>query len=802
MKKEFLPDIGSPRVIFIVWFLAVACFGGLLLGQLRHGPTVETNLLALLPQTEKDPVIEHSLHMFSKNVSRKAVFLISHQEKKQAKAAADIFYRVLQENKEWFSSFVFKPDIDKQARFADFYYPYRRQLLSQRQRRLLQQGQAEQIKREAVQFLYSPLAPANSDLLKNDPLFLFFGFMLQLPHFATSLQYDGEVLFVEDMGRHYVLVSAQLLHDPFSIEAQQHLAGIFARAGEAVLERHPQAAILAGGVILHAIAGTNSAKRQMSTIGTGSLIGIFLLILISFRSAVPLVLSLLSIATGCLVGFVVCIMVFGKVHMLTLVFGATLTGISIDYSFHYFTDHLRGGRSWTASACLRRIFPGITLGMVTSVIAYVGMLLSPFPGLRQMALFSSAGLLAAYATVICWFPLLLCNPAPEKRLPLFITGAVKRVLRFRKATAPMKYAKYVWLLLIITIAGGLSNLKTNDDIRLLQNSPLHLRHQEERIRELVGHGGAGQFFIVEGNTEQETLEHEELLAERLQALVEEGVLSSYQALSSQFPSLSRQKENYRLLRARLIDERPVLETYMAELGFAQDDIDRYLDGFSPEKLRFPAFAEWLRNPVSQPYRHLWAGAVERGFASMVTLGQFSQPALLKEVAAKLPQVSFIDQVDNISSLFKRYRELSLLLISLSYLLIFFLLIIRYSFKRALVIMAPPLLAAVMTLSLLGYLGETLNLFNTLALLLVLGIGIDYTLFLEEAKRHRATVMLAITLSAMTTLLSFGLLALSNTPVLHSFGLTVLMGIAFACLLSPVTIGYRVKSAGMKKTGNI
>jgi predicted exporter len=83
-------------------------------------------------------------------------------------------------------------------------------------------------------------------------------------------------------------------------------------------------------------------------------------------------------------------------------------------------------------------------------------------------------------------------------------------------------------------------------------------------------------------------------------------------------------------------------------------------------------------------------------------------------------------------------------------------------------------------------GSTLNLFNLLALVLVVGIGIDYTLFFAEQAQSQST-LLAITLSAMTTLLSFGLLSLSETHAIHSFGLTTLSGIFVAWLLSPLAI---------------
>ena len=76
-------------------------------------------------------------------------------------------------------------------------------------------------------------------------------------------------------------------------------------------------------------------------------------------------------------------------------------------------------------------------------------------------------------------------------------------------------------------------------------------------------------------------------------------------------------------------------------------------------------------------------------------------------------------------------------------------------------MVPPIVAALLTLAVLGITGQPINLFSVLALLLVLGIGIDYTIFFAEAKEKRETAMLAILLSACTTILSFGFLSLAS-----------------------------------------
>ena len=69
----------------------------------------------------------------------------------------------------------------------------------------------------------------------------------------------------------------------------------------------------------------------------------------------------------------------------------------------------------------------------------------------------------------------------------------------------------------------------------------------------------------------------------------------------------------------------------------------------------------------------------------------------------------------------------------------------------------------------------------MALILVLGIGLDMGIFLAETDGSSHT-WLAVSLSCVTSLMAFGLLALSKTPVLHHFGITVLLGLLLVWLL--------------------
>jgi predicted exporter len=116
-------------------------------------------------------------------------------------------------------------------------------------------------------------------------------------------------------------------------------------------------------------------------------------------------------------------------------------------------------------------------------------------------------------------------------------------------------------------------------------------------------------------------------------------------------------------------------------------------------------------------------------------------------------------------------------------LVFGVLCWRYRWRAALVAMLPTVAAIGLTLAYSGYAGTPLTLFNVMALLLVLGVGVNYVIFLHEGAGRRAAVLVGVFLSALTTLLSFGLLGWSSTPALSQFGSTLFVGISVTVALS-------------------
>ena len=116
--------------------------------------------------------------------------------------------------------------------------------------------------------------------------------------------------------------------------------------------------------------------------------------------------------------------------------------------------------------------------------------------------------------------------------------------------------------------------------------------------------------------------------------------------------------------------------------------------------------------------------------------------------------------------------------------IFAVLLVFIGWRGALRTLGISLLAALLAAATLGWLGVGVTLFSVFGFLLVTAIGVDYAIMMYEGVGGAATSLLGAALAAATTWLSFGLLLLSATPAVSSFGLAVSLGLIFCFLLAP------------------
>ncbi|ELA01425.1 lipoprotein transmembrane, partial [Cupriavidus sp. HMR-1] len=436
-------------------------------------------------------------------------------------------------------SALLKP-VDKIAAFdfdaaLAFYRPWRDGLLTDAQRETLRTTDADTLAQQALTRLYQfSTGPRLTDWA-SDPLGLWQNWWLSRAAVTRVHERDG-LATVTGEGKDWVLLTYRITKPAFSANGSTDYGDLLHAAEAAARQGDDGVRVVTAGIPLHAEAAAAQANWEMNVIGWGSLAAVLLLVWLAFRSLRPIVLVGLSLLIGTAAAISATAIVFDRVHLITLVFGASLVGVAEDFGIHYFVTRQAMPRA-TPPAVMRFLAPGLALALSTSVVAYLALGIAPFPGLRQMALFSAVGLITAFLTVLFWFPLLDRGNLRPTRLSTWLADSLARWPYARND-------RRTWLalgVLMLFIVTGIWQVRVADDIRQLQSSPPALIEAQRTAGQLLGTPSPAQFILVRGATPDEVLAREEAIKAGLADAIRRGDLAGFIAISDWVPSAGRQQ---------------------------------------------------------------------------------------------------------------------------------------------------------------------------------------------------------------------------------------------------------------------
>jgi predicted exporter len=761
----------------LLWLLVVLVLGASIPYRLHESGGFDTSLLSLLPSVGSDRGAAEATRRFGDATTRQLVFMIGHPSLQEAVRAAGACEAELRQASHWLS---LAPRVDPGAveHASAFMQPFRAGLLTRSDRAALERGDT-QLADRALSELYQPFGAPRLFPVTEDPLGLASHFLIDRALGSGLVVRDGWLVAERD-GLMWVMIPAELHSDALSFRSQRALAPVFTRA-IAAARRAGASEVLRSGFIFHAAAAAAQASWEMSTIGLGSMLGVILLIWLPFRSLRPVLLVLLPVGVGTLLGLSVELWVFERVHVLTLVFGASIVGVAEDYGVHFVCGALEPG-PFDPWRHLRLIARGLWLALMTTLVGYLALAALPFPGLRQMGFFGAVGLAGGWLTTLLWLPFLsrqLGAPRGGRLVPALMRVEARWPRLARERGLQLALSGTLLLALF-----GFSRIRTIDDVRALYDSVPELGTEDDRVRKLLNVASAPLFFLVRGASAEQVLEREEELVRVLDGEQRAGRLDGWQALSDSLPSLERQRQNRALVRRAAYEAGGLAERVFSVLDDG-DALARARAEFTAND-RALELPDWLASPLSAPDRHLWLGS--GATAASVVLLRDNRHALqleaLSRATADLPGVLLVDPLLGISNVLAKFRRILCWFVPLGYAGVALCLSGFYG-KHAWRVACPAAIGSLWAVGVPALWGQALTLFDLLALVLVLGIGIDYGIFMNERRTAGFSVaFLSVTLGAASTLLSFGLLATSGTPALADFGLTLLIGIGGSWCLTP------------------
>jgi predicted exporter len=570
-------------------------------------------------------------------------------------------------------------------------------------------------------------------------------------------------------------------------DGQQAAVAGLERAFAAARGELPAAARLTlrlSGPPLFAVEARALIKREVLRLSLVSAGLIVLLLLSVYRSPAALVLGLVPVASGALAGVAAVALGFGVVHGITLGFGVTLIGESVDYSIYLFVQR---DPDWR-----RTLWPTLRLGVLTSIAGFAVLLPSAFPGLAQLGLYSIAGLIAA--ALVTGYVLPHWLPASFRIVDLHGVGA-----RLAGVLAALRRARAVLLVIPLLAALGLylhRDALFNHELSALSPVPLAAEDLDAALRADLGAPDTRYMIVATGPSREAALAAAQSLGARLDPLVESGVIGGFESAARYLPPQALQRARQASLPAAG-ELGPRLKSALAGLPVSAERLAPFVADVERARAAAPLTAADLAgtsfaaaaDALLVPGESGWAALLPVAARSSGDLSPEAVRAVRAAVEAAGPGAVLLDLKGETDRLYSDYLLGAARLAVAGLALIVLLLIVALrSAARVARVVTPLILAVLAVAALLTGLNQPLTILHLVGMLLIVAVGSNYALFFDRLgygahPGSQPLTLASLAVANLATVLAFGVLATSRVPVLADLGHTVAPGTLLALVFS-------------------
>ena len=634
-----------------------------------------------------------------------------------------------------------------------------------------------------LDLLSTPMSGMAQRVLPEDPSGEVIHLLEQLQGGSRPAMQD-DVWFSGDGARAMLLANTKGAGN--DIDAQERAVLAIQGAFDAAIKAVPEAAsarVRMTGPGVFSVQSRASIRDDAWRLSLIATLLVASLLLLLYRSPRVLALGLFPVASGALAGVAAVSVAFGSVHGITLGFGVTLIGEGVDYGIYLFTqiEHREAPQN-----TLRRIWPTLRLGVLTSICGFSAMLFSGFTGLAQLGMFSIAGLIVAVSTTRWVLPQLLPQGFSVHASTRFSSALIALVRKAPRAR----------IVLLLTVAAAVVFLVFkrdslwNDSLSSMSPVKKESLTLDEQLRHDMGAPDVRYMLVLKANDQEGALQQGEAVAVILQALVKRGLLEGFD--KPLLPSLALQQ-------ARL--------AALPDAVTVQANLNRALHGLPFRSSIFTPFAQRIAAAKQQPLldRAALQGSnlglkldtflVQRegGWSLMLPLRGVQDAQGLEQGLRHASEKPFVllDMKQESEQMFRDYRHEAAKNAMLGAVAIVALLFVSLRSTRRVLEVSLPLVAAVVAVTtwlILG--GHTLSIFHLIGLLLVVAVGSNYALFFDHrctSPQDRERTVASLLFANASTVLGFGLLSFSQSPVLNAIGSTVAVGAVLSLIFSAILI---------------
>jgi predicted exporter len=608
---------------------------------------------------------------------------------------------------------------------------------------------------------------------------------------------NGRLVSID--GRH-ALIFLDLSFDAFDVERATPFVEELDRTIEGAMRsaRASDIPYLALGGVHFAAASKASFMSDLTMCSIGITVLVAAVFLLFFRRLRLLVAALVPGLLGGAVAAGVMGFASMRVHALTLGFASTITGISIDYAIHLFHRALAGAKGSqfgdseedTKTRMIRalQISAGpVTIGCATAVAAFLLTATSDFISVRQLAVFASISITVSLLTSLFLLPsfhrLLLGGKGPHLRD--FSERCSKAFVRVAGTGASLRKRTLVivvFAVLFCLSAFGITRVTLSGDPKYLGYTPPALKNRQAEIARLFPGASDQTLITAEGETEDAALARNDALYDALRGagIPKEDIVS----ISPFAPALSSQSRSLEASKKLLSQNSPGRAALLLA-GFQGE----YVDGIGAMIKASPLLP---KDYQGTGLSRMVTESIAKQNGKWYVMTRIQNTVAVDRLTAVADRISgcrlvserletsraFIVMQGDLIRMMGIWGIAALVLIA----------VVKRSVLFSLRAVLPPVFGVLAAAGLFGFLGKPLTPVASAALTMVLGLGINYGVYVEnEPLSGLDNAAGAIFADALTTIVGFLVLAFAKNPAMADIGIIVTFGLTAAMFCAVIAL---------------
>lgn len=563
-------------------------------------------------------------------------------------------------------------------------------------------------------------------------------------------------------------------YNPDNIESARRLLEATQELQSLAKRFDPDAEVLVHGLAYRNALFVESSIREIIAITIFMVLGIGMLAWLMFKRKAVTFGILFTAASSYIAASTTTTIFFGSLHLWTALVGTLIFGTSAAMAGAYYC--LRQNNNYDTLKAAQ-IFLATRLGIATFIGVVTASLLfwAPHYTIKQLTVFSIAGLLSAYFTSVLILPYLYDKHVSESDFVRRLSDLYQKlpILSADRWEYNVANSFTLCLAILFVIVGGVWQIHFSHDVRNLVNFNVSQRTVETQVEKLLALPSTNHYFIINGATPELTLMNEEALQHAIDRRDIPGV--DLHCITKWFPSQTRQETVERAKQEAFARIKEPLENYLG-IEIPQP---RYQ---TTDKV---TFEDWYASAASRPVRHLWM-QLPNGYASIVQIAGVSDNNIedFTHLSQTMSGLSFVNTDADSNQLLAQYRTL--------YIGLFFLMVVVYCTLTLFYfglstwrVVFPPILGVALAVSITSWIGLPFKLFTILSIILAFGTGFNFSLLVANASKTDALKFTITTFASWAGIISAVLLMACQSPAIQTLGLTISLVLFFTWLLTPL-----------------